>query len=50
MKLHDEELHDLYISSNVIMFFKSGKIGWKRNAEPARDRAKMHGKNIVMKT
>ena len=27
MKLHYEELHNLYLSSNVIMSFKSAKIG-----------------------
>ena len=35
MKLHYEELHNLYFSSNVIMLFKSAKIWWKRNVEAA---------------
>lgn len=32
------------------MFLKSAKNGWKRNVEPAWNRTKMHGENIVMKT
>ena len=50
MKLHYEELHKLYLSSNEIMLFKSAKNGRKRNVKPAWDSAKMHGENISMET
>jgi len=49
MKLHYEELHNLCLSPNVIILFKSAKIAWNRNVEPAWDRTKFHGENIVMK-
>jgi hypothetical protein len=49
MKLHYEELHNLHLSSYVIMLFKSAKTEWKRNVQPARERAKMHGENMGMK-
>jgi hypothetical protein len=30
-KLHKEELHNLYFSSNIIRMIKSRKMGWSRH-------------------
>lgn len=36
-KLHDEELHDLHSSPNIISLIKSRKIGWAGHAACMRE-------------
>jgi hypothetical protein len=41
-KLHDEELHKLYSSSNIIRMMKSRRMEWAGHVECMRVRRGMH--------
>jgi hypothetical protein len=47
-KLHNEELHNLYCSPNMIRMIKSGRIRWTGNV--ARMGAKMNAYRILVGT
>jgi hypothetical protein len=44
--LHNEELHDLYSSSNIIRMINSRGIGWAKHVARMREKRGLGGENL----